>query len=425
MKRPTFFISSTIHDFHDLRSALKFYLEEQGCNVLASEFNDFTKPLDEHSYDACISSIQSADYFILLIGSRVGGWFDENARISITQREYQEAYKLQCAGKLKVINFVRASVWQVREDRHELTNYLKSQSIDNTLQKSIANYPSKFASDAEFLSNFITEVSRSHETKLSVKGEQSAPTGNWVHVFSGFKDIIDVLQGQLFSSTPVEELTLKRLLRRELRDIVSKCLVKDRDGRVYSPMYFIDKHHKEYPIVNERKFDEFTSIPVQQWNGLSFLVVQIFSVQFHPVVLTQAIALPTFLEFDFTTNSYKETDFYEALLLLQDQIRRFNRSNTSDTVTVTYKYSSKDQPNKTSFNIETNKLIPFLYLLDRWANVIELSKALLVHLEGSEFKMPYLRSESPIQGMQERLDAGRPTDAEIDKYLYKANEPLK
>lgn len=71
MRRPTFFISSTIFDFRDLRSALKFYLEEQGCQVLTSETNDFKKPLDEHSYDACLKAIEAADYFILLM-SRSG-----------------------------------------------------------------------------------------------------------------------------------------------------------------------------------------------------------------------------------------------------------------------------------------------------------------------------------------------------------------
>ena len=46
MKPPTVFICSTIYDFQDLRSAIKYFLERQGCRVLASEFNDFAKPLD-------------------------------------------------------------------------------------------------------------------------------------------------------------------------------------------------------------------------------------------------------------------------------------------------------------------------------------------------------------------------------------------
>src|SRR5262245_30941069 len=144
MKPPTFFICSTIYDFRDLRSALKFYLEEQGCKVLASEFNDFEKPLDTHSYEACLRSIHSADYFILLIGSRVGGWYDEAGKVSITQREYREAYNLHIAGKLKLLNFVRSEVWQVREDRKELSKHLESTAAEENLRKDIANYPSKF-----------------------------------------------------------------------------------------------------------------------------------------------------------------------------------------------------------------------------------------------------------------------------------------
>lgn len=65
-KKPTFFISSTIYDFRDLRSAIKFYLEEQGCTVLASEFNDFAQSVETHSYEACLKQIQAADYFVLL-----------------------------------------------------------------------------------------------------------------------------------------------------------------------------------------------------------------------------------------------------------------------------------------------------------------------------------------------------------------------
>lgn len=39
MNRPTFFLSSTIYDLRDLRSAIKYYLEQQGCRVLSSAFS--------------------------------------------------------------------------------------------------------------------------------------------------------------------------------------------------------------------------------------------------------------------------------------------------------------------------------------------------------------------------------------------------
>src|SRR4051812_44893193 len=123
-KKPTFFISSTIYDFRDLRSAIKFYLEEQGCTVLASEFNDFGQPLDVHSYEACLAQIATADYFVLLVGSRVGGWFDEAAKVSITQQEYRTAYELHLKGQLKILSFVRSDVWALKDDRKELGRFL-------------------------------------------------------------------------------------------------------------------------------------------------------------------------------------------------------------------------------------------------------------------------------------------------------------
>lgn len=73
MKRPSFFISSTIYDFRDLRSAIKYYLEQQGCTVFASEYTNFPKQLEKNTYEACLETIVKADYFILLIGARVGG----------------------------------------------------------------------------------------------------------------------------------------------------------------------------------------------------------------------------------------------------------------------------------------------------------------------------------------------------------------
>jgi hypothetical protein len=126
MRPPTFFLSSTIYDFKDLRSAIKYYLEQQGCRVLASDFNDFPKPLDVHSYEACLKAIAEADYFVLLIGARVGGWFDEATQVSITQREYREAYRLHQEGRLKLLSFVRADVWRMRDDRKLLTKHLET-----------------------------------------------------------------------------------------------------------------------------------------------------------------------------------------------------------------------------------------------------------------------------------------------------------
>lgn len=417
MNRPTFFISSTIYDFRDLRSAIKFYLEEQGCKVLASEFNDFEKPLDKHSYDACLKAIHSADYFVLLIGSRVGGWYDEPNRISITQREYREAYNLHCFGKLKVLTFVRSEVWQAKEDRRELVKYLQSTALDETSRRAIANHPSKAASDAEFILAFLNEVGKNEETKLAVQGKASPPSGNWIHVVSGFRDIVDVLQGQVFFSIPVEDMTVRRLLRRELCDFVGQCLIKV-NGSIYLPRATIERFHAEHPITMEGKRNEVTKVSTKRWGELSFIAMHLLARQIHPVVLPQILSRPTFLEFDLQTSSYTETPTYEALLRLQDEIRRFNFSNTSENLAVVFKHSPRARGHGGEWiGIETTELAGLLHLLDRWSNVLDLATAILTHLDGATFVAPVLRPDSPIQGMQEMLDEERITEEEINAFL--------
>ncbi|TCT25729.1 DUF4062 domain-containing protein [Thermomonas haemolytica] len=419
MRRPTFFISSTIYDFRDLRSALKFYLEDQGCKVLASECNDFEKPLDKHSYDACLEALRSADYFILMIGARVGGWYDQANQISITQREYREAYQMHLAGKLKVLNFVRSEVWQAREDRRELAKYLESTDLDHSAKKAIANYSGKSAANAEFLSKFIEEVSRTEETKRAVRGDGVAPSGNWIHVFQGFRDIVDVLNGHIFASIPVEDMTMRRLLRGELREFLRQCLVKNKKD-IYSPRLSVELFHKEHSLTMATKGGQFTSVGVRRWDILSTFGIHLLDRKLHPVVLPQVLSRPTFLEFDMGSNSYVETPAHSALIRLQEEIRRFNRSSTTENLAVIFEHGPRNRPpGAESVHIETVKLAALLHLFDRWSNIIDLSVAILRHLEGETFVLPSLRPDSPVQGMQEELDAERPNESDIDAYMAK------
>lgn len=417
MNRPTFFISSTIYDFHDLRSAIKFYLEEQGCKVLASEFNDFEKPLDKHSYDACLQAIHSADYFVLLIGTRVGGWYDETNRISITQREYREAYQLQIAGKLKLLSFVRSDVLQIKQDRGELEKFLRTTTLNDQERTAITNHPGKFASDADFIAKFIDEVGRNRETKLAVQGKVVPPTGNWIHALTGFRDVIDVLHGQMFSSIPVEEISVRRLLRRELRDFVGQCLVKIK-GEVYSPRFSIDQFHEKNPITLEGKLNEYTNVAIAQWDSISIFAFHLLARQLHPVILPQVLSQATFLEFDLASNSFKETPVYEALLYLQDEIRRFNFANTSENLSIIVNHAPKYRGRQISWiQIKTVELASLLHLLDRWSNVLELSTSILRYLEGGILTTTGLRPDSPVQGMQQQLDDEKLTENEISAYI--------
>lgn len=264
MKQPTIFLSSTIYDFRDLRSALKFYLEQQGCTVLASEFNDFQKPLDAHSYDACLTAIGMADYFILLIGSRVGGWYDKANRISITRQEYRAAYELHKQGRLNILTFVRSEVWQVREDRKALSQHLETLSLTDSEKQAVMTSPSKFANDAEFISAFIDEVGKNKETKKAIETGDAKPTGNWIHVFKDFDEIISAVRPLLFRGLPAQEAAFRKALEAELLELLALCMLKYR-GEALSPVGYINKMRERCPITDDVKQD--SRLPFPRWRA--------------------------------------------------------------------------------------------------------------------------------------------------------------
>lgn len=424
MNRPTFFLSSTIYDFSDLRSAIKYFLEQQGCIVLASEFNDFNKSLDEHSYHACLDAIAKADYYVLLIGSRVGGWFDENKKISITQQEYKTAYELHKKGKLKIINFVRDRVWQLKEDRLALSQYLNQLEINDELKQQIKNHPTKALSDAEFIINFINEVGKNQETKEALSHNEPLPTGNWIHTFSNFNEIIDVLQTQIFLGQPIEAAALKKLLHKELIDILRTTLCKFPQGLICSPKTTIDKLYEEHKITLDVKNSEQIRINTQRWMLISTLAMQLLARKINPLILTQALTSTVFTTFDFQTSTIKEEPVYEALFLLESEIRSFNQSNNAETLSVVFENSRKERGSdlsKKTIDINTYKLFSLLHLFFRWINIIDLTTAIIKYLDGNEFIMPKLKPKSPIPEMNSEIDAETVTIDEANKFIYTSN----
>jgi Domain of unknown function (DUF4062) len=423
MRRPTFFLSSTIYDFKDLRSSLKFYLEQQGFTVLASEFNDFPKPLDTHSYEACIQTLEKADYFILLIGSRVGGWFNKQERISITQQEYREAYKLHLANRIKIITFVRYDVWQFREQRTELTRHLEQSGIDPGAVQAVRSAPSKFSNDAEFITHFISEVCRNIETKNAVNDNGKLPTGNWVHTFDTFRDIVDSIQTQTFSGTPVDFSAFKRILARELTEILRTCLVKFDNDKVFSPLNSIKRFHNEHHLTLDSRQNPETEVTVARWSTISTFAVSLMAIRIHTAALDRALESSYFLNYSRETNTFVEDPIYEALYLLRNQIHSLSLTNTNDIITFIVENSPTSRPGSpTKIRVNTFKLLLLLGTMDRWSNIIQLSTSILKHLNGHEFKMPELRQDSPIKDMNAQLEAERVTDEDIFRFIDNSSE---
>ena len=251
--KPSIFISSTIFDFEDIRSALKHWLEEQEYEVLLSEANDFPVERFTDSYQSCLDAINRCDYFILFIGSRVGGLFDKNEGISITREEYRRAYELSQKGKVKIISFVRKTVWDYRHSQKELEKFLRKEfcnrkEIDETDIKNILNRPSDFATQAEKIISFIDEVARTEEMKNAVSDNNSKwPKSNWIHVFSTFKEIIDCLKIE-FAIDDRKKKRLTFLLEKEICENLAEILVwHEKEGKVLEDFYDGDLVRMDMP----------------------------------------------------------------------------------------------------------------------------------------------------------------------------------
>ena len=86
---PKVFLSSTVLDLADLRSAVRYLLGQYGFEVLSSENADFPHDLDSEARVAALSPIDDADYYVLIIGFRVGSLLPDG--ISVTRSEYRRA----------------------------------------------------------------------------------------------------------------------------------------------------------------------------------------------------------------------------------------------------------------------------------------------------------------------------------------------
>lgn len=322
MDRPKIFISSTIYDFRDLRSALKYYLESLGNKVLLSEYNDFTKKLDENSYKSCLDAIDNVDYFILLIGSRVGGLYDSVNKISITQMEYRRAYEMLQKSKVKLITFVREEIWTIKEDRKTLKIFLekeyeKSHEISKEKIADITNHESNLVSDSEFIFKFIGEVSRDQEMKSAIEGKEGFPIGNWVHTFTNFQEIMDAITVEFGLSQDIKKIVTIENLRYELQNNLS-ILTQEINGTISKVTELCQRAREHFT----GDFNAKSEIPIQYFQSFveycTFYIgrCDIITHQFIDVALNSGV----FLEYNLDLNKYNQSVISNALLILKENI---------------------------------------------------------------------------------------------------------
>ena len=186
---PRLFVSSTVSDFGDLRSSIKYLLEEFGFGVALSEVPGFPHPLDAPARMAALAAIDDCNYYVLLVGFRYGSSFSEG--LSVTRAEYRRAKELAAQGRVRLILFARGSVLDLW--RHHVDSVPESD-------------------DWPAVTDFLREL---HEERPGVS--------NWMHRFDSFRDVADALRAALKLSGPLHRRALEANLLWELRANIKAC----------------------------------------------------------------------------------------------------------------------------------------------------------------------------------------------------------
>ena len=326
--RPTIFISSTIRDFEDLRSSLKFWLEEFGFDVWLSEYNDMEKSPGANTFDACFEAIGKAGFYILLIGDRRGSLYDDVEGVSVTQREYRAAYSAFASEGLPIpILFIRS----------------RTKDLLDAWIKTGKTGPPPFE-DAPFVGQFVGEVTKEQETTAAVKGVGPYPLANWLHPFHDLGDIVralrvalslrvDVPIQRVLASIEVDlEVSLSQLVRKHrrkfeegdpIRDQLKKLLLDSGHGEE-AVGAALDRYEQDWPfphhwylnsVTREVPLDPDGKSPVNL-NREQTLRLSIYFV---------GIAVPEGLWF----NSLREAVHTGLLLRYDPRARRFEETELS------------------------------------------------------------------------------------------------
>lgn len=275
MVKPRVFVSSTVRDLADLRSAVRYFLEQYGLEVLTSESPDFPHALDSEAWKAALAPIDLADYFVSVVGDRAG-WITESG-ISVTRAEFRRARELHREkGRPKVVVLARANL--LREGATETTE------------------------DGAAVQEFLDEI-RTGETDRDT---------TWIHGFDTFEEVAVVLRTGLRLTGPLSRKIHEANIYAECLSNGRALLMRARD--TVGP---ISRLARDLP-AEARSLDA---------NDLSLLTSFRLMIpgpgRLSTVATADAISSGEFLEFDPGTGSMHPSGVHSLLLTLRERVSRY------------------------------------------------------------------------------------------------------
>ncbi len=336
--------------------------------------------------------------------------------------EYREAYKLSQAGQLKLLTFVRKNLWDIREDRKALIQAFEdlnatSKEFSDEDQKKLTNHSSTFVNDAEVTFEFLKEVSKADEMKAAIKGAGDFPTGNWVHTFSTFGDIMATLNTELNIKNPLRRTILISNLKNELIGNLAALLTKTPDTIMATVGFAMAARRA---MTGDR--DEFSDISGKHLSWLAmYLICAAPTSNLTTQFLDEALTSGEFLNFVKESHSFEPSLLQNRMLELKKNLDRLQfltkgfgdrRSRLADEL-----FTIPNDESLTS--IENEKLSTAFVFQDCELNVVNLLSAILKHLDGNTNALQNvkLNSTSPFPETVRQLKQERPERADVLAWL--------
>jgi hypothetical protein len=396
--QPRIFVSSTIRDFKDLRLAMKFWLEEAGYLVFLSECNDFPVDPASSTFTNCLAVLRSCHYMLLLIGYRRGSFYDEANGVSVTRAEYQAAYEMVRAGKLKLVSCVRA---EVEED-------LRSGNFSDF-------------EDHRFTEEFLAEVRRDEEVRSGSKTGGPFPKGNWIFRFREFRDLAQALSSSLRVGSRLRRRAMEANVLRELELNLKELLSKTSDGTIigFPPRW--ERLQQEIPLSPDDLIRPVAVSP-KQVGRLAFFAVALRGCSIHSIAtsaLDEAINSGEFLEYDSQADQFTVGKLHASLLDLRREIVAL-RSMLTQLDLQKVVLEVMEQSRRTVASMSGMHITVLFASANRIHNVRYRTTSLAAYLSGetAELLPPELAPETPFGEKEiQALKAERLTDQDVVQWL--------
>lgn len=382
--------------------------------MLASEFTDFTRPLHKHSYQACLDTIEQADLFVLFVGKRVGGWFDEPAKVSITRQEYRHAFDLARQSRMRLLCFVRAEVFNHRQSVRDLEKALKSDpALDDAQRTRLANHPSMAMENAEAIISFIDEITRNGETVAASKGLASAPVANWIMPFSTFAEVRQAIDPLIAHGLTIPQAAGRKALEVQLVQLLKDVLPVIHDKAI-NPVNSALKLRRELDIQADCLTSNIT-ISGDLWSQLVFMASISAGVNVDPAPLLGALRSELLLRYDPVAGVYEQTEEYSLLAHVVDQARKFAAAPTMDGAEL-FKHG-RSKASDQSRTVPTHVIVSWMHRVLRWVDLIGSARALASSLAGKKMVPPPEVPASPIIDQEDQLRAEAATEEQVRDFI--------